>query len=69
MTAAHAKPYPKVLEGLRVDSFRGLTSQEVQKRLEEHGSNTFPTKHQLTPLQILFRQSRDPLIWVLIGAR
>lgn len=68
MLAAHAKPYDEILENLGVDASNGLSLQEAEKRLKEYGPNSFPTEHNLSSLQIFFRQFRNPLIWILIGA-
>jgi len=53
---------------MKVDSEKGLTLEEAQKRLTEVGSNTFTEKASKTKLQRFLSQLRDPLIYILLVA-
>lgn len=46
----------------------GLTREEAEKRLEEHGRNELEKKNPTTRWKIFKRQFRSYLIWILIGA-
>lgn len=46
----------------------GLTSAEVQKRLEQFGPNTFKSGKEFDILKTLIHQFTDPLIYILIIA-
>jgi magnesium-transporting ATPase (P-type) len=46
----------------------GLTSDEAQRRLAEHGPNVLPRAKRDGPLTLLWRQINNPLIWVLIAS-
>jgi Ca2+-transporting ATPase len=47
---------------------QGLDSQQARKRLAEHGPNVLPRGKVDGPLQLLWRQINNPLIWVLIAS-
>ncbi len=49
-------------------SQRGLSPDEAQRRLEEHGPNVLTEARQTSPLEMLWRQLKDPLLLVLIGS-
>lgn len=46
----------------------GLTEEEVQKRLKQHGNNEFAHEKQATKLTVFINQFKNPLIAVLIIA-
>ncbi|HRV33204.1 MAG TPA: HAD-IC family P-type ATPase, partial [Anaerovoracaceae bacterium] len=58
----------EALQTLDVSRQRGLSSSEVQRRLEEHGPNAFEEKKPKTLLQMFLSQLRDPMIYILMGA-
>ncbi|MBI1863184.1 hypothetical protein HYS00_03625, partial [Candidatus Microgenomates bacterium] len=45
----------------------GLTTQEAEKRLQEHGPNSL-TSHQELWSDVLFRQLKSPFLYLLLGA-
>jgi P-type Ca2+ transporter type 2C len=57
----------EMAESLDAD-LRGLSDQEVQQRLEEHGPNEIQTEEKTKWHDILIRQFTNPLILVLIAA-
>ncbi|MGG5462688.1 calcium-translocating P-type ATPase, PMCA-type [Clostridium sp. B9] len=48
--------------------FRGLTTQEAEKRIEKFGLNEITEKKKVSAIKILLEQFNDFIIWVLIGA-
>ncbi len=44
----------------------GLSEAEAARRLQDHGANLIPRGRGDTPLELLWRQINNPLIWVLI---
>lgn len=60
-------PVEKSLEILH-SSHTGLDDKEVEKRLKEHGSNTFHNKEKKSAVSIFLKQFVSPLIFLLIGA-
>ncbi|WP_427365563.1 cation-translocating P-type ATPase [Candidatus Caldatribacterium saccharofermentans] len=63
----HAIGVQEVLGRLKT-SEKGLTTEEALRRLEEVGPNSLETEEGTNPLQLLVRQVRNPLIYLLIGA-
>ncbi len=57
-----------LIEELRTDETVGLSSEEVAKRLAEHGHNQFEEKKKKTKLQMFISQLKDPLIYILLVA-
>jgi Ca2+-transporting ATPase len=49
-------------------SAAGLSSAEATSRLEQYGPNVLPRARRDGPLDLLWRQINNPLIWVLIGS-
>ena len=47
---------------------KGLTSLEVEKRLEKYGRNELPEKKPEGFLSIFINQFKSPLIYILLGA-
>ncbi len=63
----HAQTHDEVLQKLG-SSAEGLGKTEVDRRRAEHGPNVLPRKKADGPLQLLWRQINNPLIWVLIAS-
>ena len=67
-TAAwHAMPAESVLDRLQTSS-AGLSDEDAALRLERHGPNALPSGGGNEALEILLRQIRDPLIYVLLAS-
>jgi len=49
-------------------SERGLSSSEVERRLNTYGPNQLPEAEAISPLRILLHQFTSPLIYILIVA-
>ena len=45
----------------------GLSSDDVAARLSQYGENAFGT-HKVRPTAVLFRQIRNPILLLLLGA-
>lgn len=67
-TAWFALPSEEVVAKLQTDAERGLSPEEVKKRLEEHGPNELPTGKKHGPLMRFLLQMHNTLIYVLIAA-
>jgi magnesium-transporting ATPase (P-type) len=63
----HALAPDAVLERVR-STPGGLSEQEAQRRLAQHGPNILKRESQNGPWRMLFRQINNPLIWVLLGS-
>jgi len=63
----HQKSADGIFEELK-SSPQGLSSEEVQKRLEQYGSNELTEKKKKTPFMMFLDQFKDFMILVLIGA-
>ncbi|MFO7956655.1 MAG: HAD-IC family P-type ATPase [Candidatus Brocadiia bacterium] len=46
----------------------GLSPEEAQRRLEEHGGNELTGQEGISPFRLLLRQVHNPLIYLLFGA-
>jgi len=46
----------------------GLTSDEVSRRLQEHGQNQLDGKKKVSPITLFLRQFLSPLVYVLLAA-
>ena len=57
-----------VVQSLQTDVNKGLTENEVRKRLDEHGQNVVEEKKQVSAFTILLRQFSNPIVWILIVA-
>jgi magnesium-transporting ATPase (P-type) len=66
-TAWHSMDAERVLAEIR-SAPEGLSAGEASKRLAEVGPNTLPRGKKETPLDLLWRQINNPLIWVLIAS-
>ena len=62
------KSQEEVLKELNVDPKIGLTTEEVNKRLEKYGQNKLKGKPKKSLFQLFLGQLQDVLIYVLIGA-
>ena len=63
-----SKPQEEVLKEFGVDSAAGLTSGEVEQRLEQYGRNKLEAKAKKGVLALFFGQLQDMLIYVLLAA-
>ena len=62
------KSQEQVLNELNVDQKKGLSTEEVKKRLEKYGYNKLKSKAKKSLLELFIAQLKDVLIYVLIGA-
>lgn len=62
------KSQEQVLNELNVDQKKGLSTEEVKKRLEKYGYNKLKSKAKKSLLELFIAQLKDILIYVLIGA-
>ncbi|RLG69765.1 MAG: hypothetical protein DRO04_02920, partial [Candidatus Iainarchaeum archaeon] len=46
----------------------GITEEEALKRLKKYGKNEIKKRWRISPLQILIRQLKSPLVYILIIA-
>lgn len=60
-------PLESVLEDLET-SRRGLSPSDARSRLEKHGPNRLPREHAPGWVEIILKQFKDPLIYVLLAA-
>ncbi len=63
----YSEPMDKVLSELNT-SEDGLSTEEAEKRLKEHGENRIKESEMDSPLKILVNQFKDNLIYLLIIA-
>ncbi len=54
--------------GSEKNMMRGLTNDEVERKLREYGNNVLQRKKKISPLKIFMEQFNDFIIWVLIAA-
>lgn len=64
----HVLTIDEVVERLETDRKTGLRSEQIQKRLEQYGLNTLPTKPPPTLAMIFLHQFKSPLIYILLIA-
>ncbi|MFZ0467307.1 MAG: cation-transporting P-type ATPase, partial [Thiogranum sp.] len=64
----HRRPVAAVLDALKVDPQRGLSSDSVAARREHHGPNEITETARRGPLRMLAGQFADFMILVLIAA-
>ena len=57
-----------VIQALKTDPNKGLSANEVRKRLDEHGQNVVEEKKQVNAFTILLRQFANPIVWILLVA-
>ncbi len=58
----------EVLAQLGVEARRGLSPEEAEKRLREHGPNEIQAAQRVSPWQTLLAQFKNVLVLVLLGA-
>ncbi|MGI1659505.1 MAG: cation-translocating P-type ATPase [Desulfitobacterium sp.] len=63
-----SKPQEGVLRELNVNPRTGLSTQEVQARLEQYGANKLKGKPKKSLISLFFAQMKDMLIYVLLVA-
>jgi magnesium-transporting ATPase (P-type) len=66
--AHHALPVERVVEELKTDAHKGLSSQEARVRLERYGPNELQEKPRPGFLKLLWDQLNNFLILILIAA-
>ncbi len=64
----HCLSINEVLRELYVDSSKGLTYEEVKKRLEKYGYNEIEREEKISPFQIFINQFKNILIIILLIA-
>ena len=64
----HTLEAGSILKQLNVDSTRGLSAAEADRRLSEAGANELVEKGGRTPLQILWEQLTATMILILVAA-
>ncbi|WBW98726.1 cation-translocating P-type ATPase [Oceanirhabdus sp. W0125-5] len=62
------KDITEVTKELNSDIVNGLSTDEVKKRLEEHGYNKLKEKKKKSILRMFFEQVNDVMIYILFGA-
>src|SRR5258706_4586835 len=63
-----AQSRPDVVLALNTDPINGLSEEEVRKRLQQYGPNSFPEEEEETVWSSLLNAFRDPLALVLTFA-
>jgi len=66
--AWHALDVDRVIHRLRTDPHRGLTSDEVARRLAESGPNELKKEEKASPLRLFVGQFKNMLILILLAA-
>ena len=64
----HSHSVESVLSSLKVDLKTGLSSEEVQKRLEKYGPNELMEQRNKSVFKIFLKQFQSPLIYLLLVA-
>jgi P-type Ca2+ transporter type 2C len=64
----HLMDVPQILKELDTDPQNGLTSQEIEKRIEKHGYNELKKEERVSPLVIFTNQFKNVLILILLIA-
>lgn len=64
----HSRPFEEILENLKVDPDRGLSSDEANRRLEKYGENRLRKAKTRSAWEILFEQFKSTVIIVLVAA-
>ena len=68
MTPHYSQDISEILTQFKVSRENGLSSEEVQKRLEEHGYNQLISKNKKTFLRIFLAQFKSVMILILFIA-
>jgi len=58
----------QISENLKTDSVKGLSTEEVNLRLEKYGANQLKEAPGRSPFKIFFDQFNDLIVWILIAA-
>ncbi|OGL91479.1 hypothetical protein A3H10_02480 [Candidatus Uhrbacteria bacterium RIFCSPLOWO2_12_FULL_46_10] len=64
----HAVPLETVISNLKTDTASGLTKAEASNRIVAYGRNELPRGHTVTWWEMLFRQFKSPLVYILVIA-
>lgn len=64
----YKKTYEQTATTLNTNVEKGLTSQEVEKRLKQYGQNSLPIKKPTSPIIIFIKQFLNPLMFILLIA-
>ena len=64
----HSKEAPQVLKELDTDLHKGLTEEEVKRRLEKYGYNELKKEEKISPFTLFVNQFKNILIIILIVA-
>ena len=64
----HSIEAPQVLKELDTDLHKGLTEEEVKRRLEKYGYNELKKEEKISPFTLLINQFKNILIIILIVA-
>lgn len=67
-TQWHAVPLETVISNLQTDTTSGLTKTEADKRLSAYGKNELPRGRPTYWWEILLRQFKSPLVYILVIA-
>ncbi|MFN2239274.1 MAG: cation-translocating P-type ATPase [Thermoanaerobaculia bacterium] len=67
-TAWHVREADEVISELDTDPERGLSQGESEERLERYGPNEIRSGEAVSWWQLVLRQFKDPLIYLLIAA-
>lgn len=68
MEQYYNQPIDAVLEHYGVTSDQGLSNEEVQKRLQEHGHNQLASKKQKSAIAIFLEQFKSSMVIILLIA-
>jgi len=66
-TAWHSLPEDRVYSLLASSSY-GLTAEEVRTRIQKFGNNTLPSRKPVILWEVILRQFKNPLIYILMIA-
>ena len=64
----HTESTDGILSALKVEATKGLNTEEVQKRLVEHGENRLKEKKKKSNLVRFLEQFKDAIIIILLVA-
>ncbi|MBT3416646.1 cation-translocating P-type ATPase [Candidatus Woesearchaeota archaeon] len=68
MIPFHAKTRNQVINILSTNPKTGLNLEEASYRLKKHGKNKIIHEKKISKLKILFRQIKNPLVYILLAA-
>ena len=64
----HQMDAEDIARSIGCDPVRGLTSEAVAERLEQHGPNELSEGKRISPITLLLNQFKDFMVLVLVGA-